>query len=56
MGESFHMRAPAAFGPLLGRWRPTADGVVPVARWRPASPVPEVPDAFFGGVAIRAGD
>ncbi|MEW2592684.1 hypothetical protein AB0893_19960 [Micromonospora aurantiaca] len=36
MGPAFRMRAPERFAPLLGRWQPTGDGIVPVARWRPA--------------------
>jgi hypothetical protein len=51
MGPAFHMRDPASFAALLGRWTPTADGIVPVARWRPDGPVEQVPDAFWGGVA-----
>jgi hypothetical protein len=53
MGESFHMRAPAAFPALLGPWRLTADGIVPVARWRSAGEAAGVPDAFYGGVATK---
>lgn len=51
MGPAFHMREPAAFPALLGRWTPTADGVVPVARWRPDGQAEQVPDAFWGGLA-----
>ncbi|SCG71471.1 SAM-dependent methyltransferase [Micromonospora inositola] len=53
MGPSFRMRPPAAFGPLLGRWELTADGVVPVARWRPDGEPAAVPDAFYGAVATK---
>ena len=53
MGPAFHMREPAHFAGLLGRWTPTADGVVPVARWRPNGVVEDVPNAFWGGVAVR---
>ncbi|MEV7232320.1 SAM-dependent methyltransferase [Polymorphospora sp. NPDC051019] len=53
MGEGFHMRDPAAFPDLLGRWRPTADGIAPVALWRPDGPPEDVPDAFHGGVAVK---
>lgn len=53
MGPGFHMRDPAAFGPLLGRWQVSPDGIVPVARWRPDGPVEQVPDAFWGGVAVK---
>ncbi|GLY97598.1 SAM-dependent methyltransferase [Actinoplanes sp. NBRC 103695] len=54
MGPAFHMREPAAFAPLLGRWTPTAEGIVPVARWLPDADTPEdVPDAFWGGVAVK---
>jgi hypothetical protein len=53
MGPAFHMREPAAFAGLLGRWRPTADGIVPVARWQPDGAVEDVPDAFWGGVAVK---
>ncbi|MET7707699.1 SAM-dependent methyltransferase [Micromonospora sp. NPDC005413] len=56
MGPQFRMRPPAAFAPLLGRWAPTADGIVPVARWRPEGPPAEVPDAFHGVLATRGGD
>ncbi|MCI4066570.1 SAM-dependent methyltransferase [Micromonospora sp. R77] len=56
MGPSFRMRPAAAFGPLLGRWTPTADGVVPVARWRPSGTPDPVPDAFYGALATRAAD
>jgi O-methyltransferase involved in polyketide biosynthesis len=53
MGPEFHMREPAAFGALLGNWTLTADGIVPVARWRPDGPPEEVPDAFWGGLASK---
>lgn len=53
MGPAFHMREPADFPALLGRWRPTTDGVVPVARWRPDGAAEDVPDAFWGGVAEK---
>lgn len=59
MGPGFHMREPARFAGLLGRWAPTAEGIVPVARWLPEGPVEDVPDAFWGGVAVKltaAGD
>ncbi|MEU4474927.1 SAM-dependent methyltransferase [Micromonospora sp. NPDC023888] len=56
MGPQFRMRPPAAFAPLLGRWAPTADGIVPVARWRPEGPPLEVPDAFHGVLATRGDD
>ncbi|MFG3418095.1 SAM-dependent methyltransferase [Micromonospora sp. NPDC047730] len=54
MGPAFRMRPPAAFAPLLGRWTPTADGVVPITRWRPDGPPAQVPDAFHGAVAVRS--
>jgi hypothetical protein len=53
MGESFHMRDPAGFSRLLGDWRLTPDGIVPVARWRPDGEPERVPDAFWGGVAVK---
>lgn len=53
MGPGFHMRDPAKFGELLGRWEPTVDGIVPVAKWRPDGAAEQVPDAFWGGVAIK---
>lgn len=53
MGPAFRMRPPAAFAPLLGRWRPTAEGIVPVARWRPDGVPEAVPDAFYGAVAVK---
>ncbi|MCX4472304.1 SAM-dependent methyltransferase [Micromonospora sp. NBC_01655] len=53
MGPQFRMRPPAAFGPLLGRWTPTDDGIVPVARWRPDGPPADLPDAFHGGLATK---
>ncbi|GAA4566735.1 SAM-dependent methyltransferase [Micromonospora coerulea] len=53
MGPMFRMRPPSAFGPLLGRWEPGADGIVPVARWRPDGEPADVPDAFFGAVATK---
>ncbi|PWU53763.1 hypothetical protein DLJ47_15390 [Micromonospora sp. S4605] len=56
MGPAFRMRRPEAFAPLLGRWRPTADGIAPIARWRPDGSPADVPDAFHGGVAVRAAD
>ncbi|NYH41116.1 hypothetical protein HNR22_000843 [Micromonospora jinlongensis] len=56
MGPQFRMRPPAAFAPLLGRWAPTADGIVPVAQWRPVGPPAQVPDAFHGVLATRDGD
>ncbi|MFG2104910.1 SAM-dependent methyltransferase [Micromonospora echinaurantiaca] len=56
MGPAFRMRRPAAFAPLLGRWRPTADGIAPIARWRPDGSPAGVPDAFHGAVAVRAAD
>ncbi|MEV5769335.1 SAM-dependent methyltransferase [Micromonospora sp. NPDC052213] len=54
MGPAFRMRPPAAFAPLLGRWTPTADGIVPITRWRPDGPPAQVPDAFHGAVAVRS--
>ncbi|MET8367065.1 SAM-dependent methyltransferase [Micromonospora sp. NPDC005194] len=56
MGPEFRMRPPAAFAPLLGRWTPTSDGIVPVHRWRPAGPPADVPDAFHGVLATRDAD
>ncbi|WBB68677.1 SAM-dependent methyltransferase [Micromonospora sp. WMMD812] len=56
MGPAFRMRPPAAFRSLLGRWTPTDDGIVPVTRWRPEGALPDVPDAFHGGVAVRGDD
>ncbi|GAA2191621.1 SAM-dependent methyltransferase [Micromonospora lupini] len=56
MGPAFRMRPPAAFAPLLGRWTPTSDGIVPVQRWRPAGAPAEVPDAFHGVLATRGAD
>ncbi|MEV4415582.1 SAM-dependent methyltransferase [Catellatospora sp. NPDC049609] len=53
MGPGFHMREPEQFAALLGRWRVTDDGIVPVARWRPDGPVEQVPDAFWGGLAVK---
>ncbi|GIJ76470.1 S-adenosyl methyltransferase [Micromonospora phaseoli] len=54
MGPEFRMRPPAAFGPLLGRWEPTADGIVPISRWRPEGGAEDVPEAFYGAVAVRS--
>lgn len=51
MGPAFHMREPMAVGTLLGRWTPSADGIVPVARSRLDGPPEQVPDAFWGGLA-----
>ncbi|ATO13069.1 hypothetical protein CO540_03835 [Micromonospora sp. WMMA2032] len=56
MGPEFRMRAPEEFAPLLGRWRPSADGIVPVARWRPVGEPEPVPDAFYGALASRSAD
>ncbi|MGW0214054.1 SAM-dependent methyltransferase [Micromonospora chokoriensis] len=56
MGPQFRMRPPEAFAPLLGRWAPTADGIVPVTAWRPEGPPAQVPDAFHGVLAVRGGD
>jgi hypothetical protein len=53
MGESFHMRDPAAFPALLGPWRLNPDGITPVARWRSTGESAGVPDAFHGGVATK---
>ncbi|MCW3843087.1 SAM-dependent methyltransferase [Micromonospora yasonensis] len=53
MGPAFRMRPPAAFAPLLGRWQPTADGIVPVAEWRVAGRPAAVPDAFYGALATK---
>lgn len=53
MGDGFHMRDPAGFPHLLGDWRLTLEGIVPVARWRPDGAPADVPDAFHGGVALR---
>ncbi|MFJ6197919.1 SAM-dependent methyltransferase [Micromonospora sp. NPDC092111] len=53
MGPQFRMRAPASFPPLLGRWVPTADGIVPVSRWRPVGAPAEVPAAFHGGLVVK---
>lgn len=54
MGPAFRMRPPASFRPLLGRWTPTPDGIVPVTDWRPDGPPVQVPDAFHGAVAVRS--
>ncbi|MFI7218675.1 SAM-dependent methyltransferase [Micromonospora maritima] len=56
MGPEFRMRAPEEFAPLLGRWRPSHDGIVPVARWRPVGEPAPVPDAFYGALASRSAD
>ncbi|MEU7589538.1 SAM-dependent methyltransferase [Micromonospora sp. NPDC049230] len=56
MGPQFRMRQPSTFAPLLGRWAPTADGIVPVARWRPTGPPARVPDAFHCVLATRDAD
>ncbi|MEV4490408.1 SAM-dependent methyltransferase [Micromonospora coxensis] len=53
MGPQFRMRDPASFGPLLGRWEPTRDGIVPVSRWRVDGEPAAVPDAFHGGLAVK---
>lgn len=53
MGPAFRMRPPSACAPLLGRWVPTEDGIVPVARWRPEGEPAPVPGAFHGAVATR---
>ncbi|WBB76476.1 SAM-dependent methyltransferase [Micromonospora sp. WMMD1128] len=53
MGPAFRMRSPGEFAPLLGRWQPTGEGLVPVARWRPVGEPEPVPDAFHGGLARR---
>ncbi|WBB80784.1 SAM-dependent methyltransferase [Micromonospora sp. WMMD882] len=53
MGPEFRMRAPKEFAALLGRWQPTDDGIVPVARWRPDGSPEQVPDAFYGAVAVK---
>jgi O-methyltransferase involved in polyketide biosynthesis len=53
MGPAFHMREPALFADLLGPWSPTAEGIVPVARWQPDGEIEDVPDAFWGGVAVK---
>ncbi|WP_434739990.1 SAM-dependent methyltransferase [Micromonospora sp. SH-82] len=55
MGPAYRMREPARMRGLLGRWEPTVEGIVPVARWRPQGPVEAVADAFYGGVAVRGG-
>ncbi|MGC5051752.1 SAM-dependent methyltransferase [Micromonospora sp. DT48] len=54
MGPTFRMRPPAACVPLLGRWTPTPDGIVPVPHWRPEGEPAQVPDAFHGAVAVRS--
>ncbi|NUR69370.1 MAG: hypothetical protein HOU81_00975 [Hamadaea sp.] len=51
MGPGFHMRDPAEFERLLGDWR--VDGIVPVAQWHPEGEPEPVPDAFWGGVAVK---
>ncbi|WDZ83178.1 SAM-dependent methyltransferase [Micromonospora cathayae] len=53
MGPAFRMRPPESFAGLLGRWQPTGDGIVPVARWRPDGTPEQVPDAFYGAVAVK---
>jgi hypothetical protein len=54
MGPAFRMRSPDAFAALLGRWTPTAEGIVPVARWRPDGPPADVPPASYGTVAVTS--
>jgi hypothetical protein len=53
MGDGFHMRDPSGFPVLLGRWTVGPDGIVPVARWRPDGDPEAVPDAFWGGIAVK---
>jgi hypothetical protein len=53
MGPGFHMRTPQRFADLLGRWSTTPDGIVPVALWRPDGEPEQVPDAFWGGLAVK---
>lgn len=38
---------------VFGRWRPTAEGTLPIQVWRPDGPPAEVPDAFYGAVATK---
>ncbi len=53
MGPAFHMREPSSFPALLGRWRPSSDGIVPVARWGGKEDSVEPSAAFYGGLAVK---
>jgi O-methyltransferase involved in polyketide biosynthesis len=53
MGPGFRMRDPSSFPPLLGRWRVTAEGIEPVDRWGRTREQSDLPDAFYGGVAVK---
>ncbi len=53
MGPAFHMREPSSFAGLLGRWRPTPEGIVPVARWGGRESPLDPPVAFYGGLAVK---
>lgn len=53
MGPTFHMREPSSFPGLLGRWRPTPEGIVPVAEWGGGEAPVEPPAAFHGGLAVK---
>jgi hypothetical protein len=53
MGPNFHMRDPIAFTSMVNRWRLTGDGIVAVSRWGLRAPEPGIPEAFYGGVAVK---
>ena len=53
MGPAFHMRQPSSFPALLGRWRPTSEGIVPVAQWDGRDGPVEPAAAFYGGLAVK---
>ena len=53
MGPDFHMRDPASFAALLGRWRTSGEGIVPVAQWGRTAAGTVDHAAFYGGVAVK---
>ena len=53
MGDSFHLRDPQRFAPLLGPWRLGQEGIVPVNQWGDAGDDIHQPTFMHGGVAYK---
>ena len=52
-GRGFPHARPGCLPGPARRLAVDCEGIVPVARWRPDGAPAEVPDAFYGGVALR---
>jgi hypothetical protein len=53
LGDGFFPRAPEGFLPLLGEWKLTNEGILPVQEWQMSKTVTEIPVFMYGGVARK---